>query len=93
MKALKMRSFQIMCAFQKSFVILNYLFFSFFVMSIPCNRIARRSSSVQKTCRVCHRVKHISAFTKSVLNYCNSVCNICSLQKVCEQSGRSYFCC
>ena len=35
------------------------------------------SSAVMKTCRICRNVKHLSAFTQTVFNYCNSICNHC----------------
>lgn len=36
-----------------------------------------QTSSVLKRCYVCGKLRHISAFAQSVMNYCYSICNEC----------------
>ena len=52
--------------------------FSFYEMPIVDRHLHAKSSAVMKTCRVCSKTKHLSSFTKTVLNYCHSICNSCS---------------
>ena len=47
-------------------------------MPIPERRLYTKNSAVMKKCRVCSKTKHLSSFTKTVLNYCHSICNSCS---------------
>ena len=51
-----------------------------------------QSSAVMKCCRVCHQTKHISAFTRTVLNYCQSICNTCSPELRVDNNRTFYVC-
>ena len=58
---------------------LNFIYFFYsFVMPLGKKAYLNEGSAVLKRCNACRQVKHISAFTKTVLNYCHSICNSCS---------------
>ena len=52
---------------------------------------AHSHSAVMKQCRVCGNVKHLSAFTQTVSNYCNSICNHCYSEQLARKKSRLLF--
>ena len=52
---------------------------------------APSSSAVMQKCRICGNVKHLSAFTQTVFNYCNSICNYCYLEQLARRKTKLLF--
>ena len=46
------------------------------------------NSAVMKKCSICRNVKHLSAFTQTVYNYCNSICNHCYSEQLARRKAK-----